>query len=85
MMRVSPYEKWARSYDRWPRAVKRTGRCRVVEKSSPRRRAATQRCYVDDGTWKEDTMADRELVEWLVYVTIGFGALIVHSVLTAWR
>jgi len=30
-------------------------------------------------------MADRELVEWLLYVTIGFGALIVHSVLTALR
>jgi hypothetical protein len=30
-------------------------------------------------------MADRELVEWLLYATIGFGALIVHSVLTALR
>jgi hypothetical protein len=31
------------------------------------------------------TMVDHELVEWFLYVAIGLGALIAHTVLTALR
>lgn len=30
-------------------------------------------------------MVDRELVEWLVYAVVGFCALAVHTIVTAYR